>query len=559
MFDKDELAQIQERRRQWESTTLRRALATTPETVDQFSAPEVPTKRLYTPEDIANLDYEQDLGFPGEYPYTRGIQPTMYRGRLWTMGQYAGYGMPEETNRRFKLLLEQGMTRMLIAYDLPTQLGYDSDDPHAQDEVGVVGMACPSLKELETLFEGIPLDKVTPVLVNNAAAQVALAQCIAVAEKQGIAQERLGGTTQNDILKEFIARGNYIFPPKPSLRLTVDIIEYCTRHMPRWNFSNFCGIHIREAGSTLVQELAFALADAITYVEATLERGLDIDEFAPRISFNFAASTRFLEEAAKFRAARRLWAKLMKERFGARKPTSLMFRTGTGSPGSTLTAQQPENNIVRVTLHTLASVLGGCQALHTAAMDEALALPTEKSATLALRTQQVVAYESGLAEVIDPLGGSYYIEALTDEIEQQVTRYLARIDEVGGMLRAIETGWTQREIAEAAYRHQREVEGGRRTVVGVNQFASDEKPAYKLHRLDPQVAHNLKSRLAQLKRERDNDQVQQTLNRLKEAAHGEDNLMPFVLEAVRSYATVGEVCGILRSVFGEYKAPSLLA
>jgi len=390
-------------------------------------------------------------------------------------------------------------------------------------------------------------------------AQVALSQCIAAAERQGIAQERLGGTTQNDILKEFIARGNYIFPPQPSLRLTVDIIEYCTRHMPRWNFSNFCGIHIRESGSTLVQELAFALADAITYVEATLERGLDIDDFAPRISWNFAASVRFLEEAAKFRAARRLWARIMKERFGAKKPASLMFRTGTGSPGSTLTAQQPENNIVRVTLHTLASVLGGCQALHTAAMDEALALPTEKSATIALRTQQIVAYESGLAEVIDPLGGSYYIESITSQIEEEVTTYLKKIEAVGGMLKAIETGWVHREIAGAAYRHQTEVEEGRRIIVGVNRFGGGEGLTAKLHRSDPQVTQELRERLARLRRERDNDRVQRTLRSLKEAAQGEDNLMPFVLEAVRAYATVGEVCDILRSVLGEQRPVSFYA
>jgi len=513
-------------------------------------------KILYTPSDLQGFDYGKKLGNPGEYPYTRGIQTKMYTGRLWTMGQYAGFGSSEETNERFRHLLHEGMTRMLIAYDLPTQLGYDPDDARAMGEVGLVGMSCPSLAEMEILFEGIPLDKVTPVLVCNAPVQVALSQCIAVAEKQNIPQSSLGGTTQNDILKEFIARGNYIFPLKPSLRLCVDVIEYCARNMPKWNFSNFCGLHIREAGSTPVQEVAFALADAITYNEAALERGLSIDDFGPKISFNFTASNRLLEEAAKLRATRRLWARIMKERFGAKNPASLMFRTGTGSPGSTLTAQQPENNVVRVTLHTLASVLGGAQSMHTASMDEALSLPTEKSATLALRTQQIVAFESGVAEVVDPLGGSYYVEALTDEIEAAVVSYLDKIQSMGGMLNAIESGWVQREIAEAAYRQQAEVERGEKVVVGINKFVIDEKLPIRIHRPDARSVQRIRDRLSLLKRKRDDDALRRTLQKLGDEARGSENLMPFVLEAVKAYATVGEICDTLRSVFGVQRPPS---
>lgn len=531
----------------------------TNESIDGATNPVCPDgvqKIVYSPADLPDFEYERKLGDPGQYPYTRGIQPTMYTGRLWTMGQYAGFGSPEETNQRFKHLLQQGMTRMLIAYDLPTQLGYDPDDPRAMGEAGLAGVSCPSLAELEIVFDGIPLDKVTPVLVCNAPAQVALAQCIAVGEKQGIAQAKLGGTTQNDILKEFIARGNYIFPLKPSLRLCVDVLEYCTRHMHRWNFSNFCGIHIREAGSTPVQEVAFALADAITYVEAALDRGLSVDDFGPKISFNFSASNRFLEEAAKLRALRRMWAKLMRERFGAKSPASMMFRTGTGSPGSTLTAQQPDNNVVRVTLHTLAAVLGGAQALHTAAMDEALALPTEKSATLALRTQQVVAYESGAADVVDPLGGSYYVEALTDEIEDRANNYLQQIERMGGMLSAIESGWVQREIAESAYRRQREIEEGQLVVVGVNKFCVDEELPIQIHRPDADKIQKIKERLVEMKRTRDSSVASRCLARLRDEARGQGNLMPVVLEAVKAYSTVGEICDSLREVFGEQKPPS---
>jgi methylmalonyl-CoA mutase N-terminal domain/subunit len=499
------------------------------------------------------MDYAQDLGFPGDYPYTRGIYPSMYQGRLWTMRQYAGFGMPEETHHRFRYLLEQGQGGLLVAFDLPTQLGLDSDDPRALGEVGVVGVAVDSLRDMETIFRGLPLEQATPSLTMNAAATVALAMYVAVAEQEGMEPSRITGTTQNDILKEFLARGTYIFPPRSSLRLTVDLIEYCTQHLPRWNFINICGYHLREAGSTLVQEVAFALANAITYIEACLERGLDIDVFAPRLAFNFSSTCDFLEEAAKFRAARRLWARLLRQRFGARQPASWMWRTGAGSAGSTLTAQQPENNIVRVALQALGAVLGGVQSFHTAAYDEALALPSERSALLALRTQQVLAYESGVAEVIDPLAGSYYVESLTNQIEEEVNRAIEQIESRGGMLLGIEQGWVQNDIAQAAYTYQRQVENGERTIVGVNRFQEDkELIPIELHRPDPQVVQTQIERVQSLRQERDNGQVERSLNLLKKEAQGSGNLMYPILEAVRAYATIGEICTVLRDVFGEF-------
>jgi methylmalonyl-CoA mutase N-terminal domain/subunit len=494
----------------------------------------------------------QELGFPGDYPYTRGIYPSMYQGRLWTMRQYAGFGTPEETHHRFRYLLEQGQGGLLVAFDLPTQLGLDSDDPKAQEEVGVVGVAVDSLQDMETIFRGLPLEQASPSLTMNAAATVALAMYVVVAEQEGLEPSHITGTTQNDILKEFLARGTYIFPPRPSLRLTVDLIQYCTQHLPRWNFMNICGYHLREAGSTLVQELAFALADAITYIEACLERGLDIDAFAPRLAFNFSATCQVFQEAAKFRAARRLWARLLRQRFGAREPKSWMWRTGAGSAGSTLTAQQPENNIVRVALQALAAVLGGVQSFHTAAYDEALALPSENSALLALRTQQVLAYESGVAEVIDPLAGSYYVESLTNQIEQEVHRAIERVEARGGMLAGIEQGWAQSEIAQAAYAHQCQVETGERTVVGVNRFEEKTPIPINLHRPKPRVMQAQIHRMRTLRQERDNRQVERTLKALGEAAHGTGNLMYPILEAVRAYATIGEICGVLREIFGEY-------
>jgi methylmalonyl-CoA mutase N-terminal domain/subunit len=536
--------------RSWERERLEPALS---KTKRDGMPSEFPHKPLYTPLENAAMDYAQDLGFPGDYPYTRGIYPSMYQGRLWTMRQYAGFGMPEETHHRFRYLLEQGQGGLLVAFDLPTQLGLDSDDPRALGEVGVVGVAVDSLRDMETIFRGLPLEQATPSLTMNAAATVALAMYVAVAEQEGMEPSRITGTTQNDILKEFLARGTYIFPPRSSLRLTVDLIEYCTQHLPRWNFINICGYHLREAGSTLVQEVAFALANAITYIEACLERGLDIDVFAPRLAFNFSSTCDFLEEAAKFRAARRLWARLLRQRFGARQPASWMWRTGAGSAGSTLTAQQPENNIVRVALQALGAVLGGVQSFHTAAYDEALALPSERSALLALRTQQVLAYESGVAEVIDPLAGSYYVESLTNQIEEEVNRAIEQIESRGGMLLGIEQGWVQNDIAQAAYTYQRQVENGERTIVGVNRFQEDkELIPIELHRPDPQVVQTQIERVQSLRQERDNGQVERSLNLLKKEAQGSGNLMYPILEAVRAYATIGEICTVLRDVFGEF-------
>jgi methylmalonyl-CoA mutase N-terminal domain/subunit len=478
----------------------------------------------------------------------------MYLGRLWTMRQYAGYGTPQETHQRFRYLLEQGQGGLLVAFDLPTQLGLDSDDPRAEGEVGVVGVAVDSLRDMETIFRGLPLEQASPSLTMNAAATVALAMYVVVAEQEGLEPRRITGTTQNDILKEFLARGTYIFPPRPSLRLTIDLIEYCAQHLPRWNFINVCGYHMREAGSTLVQEVAFAFADAITYLDACQARGLDIDAVAPRLAFNFSATANILQEAAKFRAARRLWAKLMRQRFGAQNPASWMWRTGAGSAGSTLTCQQPENNIVRVTLQALGAVLGGVQSFHTAAYDEALALPSERSALLALRTQQVLAYESGVGEVIDPLAGSYYVENLTNQIEAEVGKTLERIEQRGGMLAGIEQGWAQADIAQAAYEYQCQVETGERPIVGVNCFEEKTPVPINLHRPQPHLVHAQVQRLQALRRERDNHQVQQTLQALRHEAGASGNLMYPIIEAVRAYATIGEICTVLRDVFGEYQA-----
>ena len=472
------------------------------------------------------------------------------------MRQYAGFGSPEETHERFAYLLGQGQGGLLVAFDLPTQLGYDSDDPRAKGEVGVVGVAVDSLRDMETIFGGLPLEQASPSLTMNSAATVALAMYLAVAEQEGVPAARISGTTQNDILKEFIARGTYIFPPRPSMRLTVDLIEYCTTNLPRWNAMNICGYHVREAGSTLVQEVAFALANAITYIEACLERGLEIDAFAPRLAFNFSSSCNLFQEAAKFRAARRLWARLLRERFGAKEPASWMWRAGAGSSGSTLTAQQPENNIVRVALQALAGILGGVQSFHTAAYDEALALPSEHSALVALRTQQVLAYESGAAEVVDPLGGSYYVESLTDQIEQEVNRYIARIEAEGGMLKAIEEGRAQAEVAQSAYNYQTQIDSGERTVVGVNRFQDQNDPAIELHRPRPEIAEAQIAGLRALRRDRDNAAVSRALAALENEAKGSGNLMYPTLEAVRAYATIGEICNVLRGVFGEYQAAS---
>ncbi|AMW33567.1 acyl-CoA mutase large subunit family protein [Fervidobacterium islandicum] len=510
-------------------------------------------KRVYTPEDIEHLDYVDDLGFPGDYPFTRGVQPTMYRARFWTMRQYAGFGTAEESNKRYKYLLQQGQTGLSVAFDLPTQIGYDSDDPMAEGEVGRVGVAIDSLEDMEILFDGIPLDQVSTSMTINSTAMILLAMYIAVAEKQGVSQDKLSGTIQNDILKEYIARGTYIYPPEPSMRLITDIFEYCSKYMPKWNPISISGYHIREAGSTAVQEVAFTLADGIAYVEAAIKKGLDPNVFGKRLSFFFAAHNNFLEEIAKFRAARRLWAKIMKNRFGVTDPEALKLRFHTQTGGSTLTAQQPLNNIIRVTIQALAAVLGGTQSLHTNSYDEALGLPTEESARIALRTQQIIAYESGVADTIDPFGGSYVVEAMTNEIEKRAMEYIEKIDQMGGMIKAIESGYIQKEIHESAYKHQLAVEKGEEIIVGVNKFQVEEDVKQtQILKVDPELEKKQKERLKKLKERRDNEKVNKLLNKIKEVAATDENLFPYVLEAVKAYATVGEISNALREVFGEY-------
>ena len=520
---------------------------------DEFrTAGGIPLKPVYTPADREGRDPAEQEGLPGSYPYTRGVYPSMYRGRLWTMRQYAGFGSARESNRRYHYLLSQGQTGLSVAFDLPTQIGYDSDHPMAQGEVGRVGVAIDSLADMETLMAGIPLDKVSTSMTINAPAAVLLAMYIAVAEKQGVAPTALRGTIQNDILKEYAARGTYIFPPAPSMRLVVDTFAYCREHLPNWNTISISGYHMREAGATAVQEVAFTLANAIAYVEAGLQAGMSVDEFAPQLSFFFNADMDFFEEVAKFRAARRLWARIMKERFGARHARSTLLRFHTQTSGAALTAQQPENNVVRVALQALAAVLGGTQSLHTNALDEALALPTEHSARIALRTQQILAYETGVANVADPLGGSYFIEALTDTVEAEVQEYLDRIEAMGGAVQAIERGFIQREIQESAYRFQRMVESKERIIVGVNAYTGESDPPEELLKLDPALVEEQKASLQRLRAERDNAAVERTLAALKKAAGGTDNLLPYILEAVRVYATLGEICDSLRQVFGEY-------
>ena len=514
----------------------------------------IPLERLYGPEVCGDSDYMREIGFPGEYPFTRGVQSTMYRGRFWTMRQYAGFASAEESNERYRYLLASGTTGLSVAFDLPTQIGFDSDDPMAQGECGKVGVAIDSLKDMEILFDQIPLDKVSTSMTINAPASVLLAMYICVGEKQGVPMSDLSGTIQNDILKEYIARGTYIFPPKPSMRLITDIFEFCSRHVPKWNTISISGYHIREAGSTAAQEVAFTLADGIAYVEAARSKGLDPNVFGERLSFFFNAHNDFLEEVAKFRAARRMWAKLMKERFGVTNPKAQMLRFHTQTGGSTLTAQQPENNIVRVTMQALASVLGGTQSLHTNSMDEALALPSEKSVMIALRTQQIIANESGVTNTVDPLAGSYAIESLTDEIEKKAFEYIQQIDEMGGMLVAIEKGYVQKHIQDSAYEYQRSVESKQAVVVGVNQYKIEESNKdMKLLSVDASVGERQIKKLADLRRSRDNIAVNNALDAIQAAAADESrNLMPMIIDAVRAYATEGEICGVLRRVFGEY-------
>ena len=538
----------------WEKTTLQKTLSKAKERESFFETTSgIEVKRLYTPIDLAPIDYCEDLGFPGEFPFTRGVQPTMYRGRFWTMRQYAGFATAEETNTRYKYLLEHGQTGLSVAFDLPTQIGYDSDHPLAEGEVGKVGVAIDTLKDMEILFEGIPLDKVSTSMTINATAAILLAMYIGVAEKQGVKADILQGTIQNDILKEYSARGTYIFPPVESMRIITDIFSFCKDHVPRWNTISISGYHIREAGSTAVQEVAFTLANGIAYVEAAIKAGLDVDTFAARLSFFFNSHNNFIEEIAKFRAARRLWARIMKERFGAKKDESCMLRFHTQTAGSTLTAQQPENNVVRVAFQALAAVLGGTQSLHTNSRDEAYALPSEDSVRTALRTQQLIAHESGVADMIDPLGGSYALESLTGEIEGKAAEYIGKIDAMGGAIKALESGYIQEQIAESAYRYQKEIESKKRIVVGVNQFQMDEEPLKDILRILPEVERYQKEKLAQVKKERDRGKVTAALSSLKNAARGKDNLVPRILEAVRVYATLGEISDTLREVFGEYR------
>lgn len=517
--------------------------------------PHLPEQRLYTPLDIKDTDYADEIGFPGMYPYTRGVQPTMYRGRFWTMRMYAGFSTAAESNKRYRYLIESGATGLSCAFDLPTQIGYDSDDAISEGEVGKVGVAIDSLADMEVLFDKIDLGKVSTSMTINAPASVLLAMYIAVAEKQGVPADQLKGTIQNDILKEYAARGTYIFPPRPSMRLITNIFEYCSKNVPKWNTISISGYHIREAGSTASQEIAFTIADGIAYCEAAIKAGLHIDDFAGRLSFFWNAHNNVLEEVAKFRASRRVWAKVMKERFHAEKPKSMMLRVHTQTAGSMLTAQQPNNNIVRVALQTAAAVMGGTQSLHTNSRDEALALPTEESVMIALRTQQIVAYESGLADVIDPLAGSYYVEALTNKIEKEAWEYINKIDEIGGAVAAIEKGYIQKEIQDSAYKWQMDVESGAKTIVGVNKFQVEEEPPKGLLKVDASVGVAQCERLHAMKAKRDNDAVKAALTDLKAACQDEnENLMPHILKAVHTYATLGEICGVMREVFGEYEA-----
>jgi methylmalonyl-CoA mutase N-terminal domain/subunit len=539
------------RREKWAKDTLGPARRRSPERQPDFKLTSgLEIKPLYTPGDLEGADLEESLGYPGEYPFGRGIQPTMYRGRLWTMRQYSGFASAAESNRRYRYLLAQGQTGLSVAFDLPTQLGYDSDNPLSRGEVGKVGVPVDSLHDMEVLFRGIPLDKVSTSMTINATAPVLLAMYIVLAEKQGVPPDKLEGTVQNDILKEYIARGTYIFPPAPSLRLTTDIFEYCSRNLPRWNTISISGYHIREAGATAVQEIAFTLADGIAYVRAAIDRGLNVDDFAGRLSFFFDSHNNLLEEVAKFRAARILWAKIMKERFRARNPRSLMLRFHTQTAGCSLTAQQPYNNIVRTAVQALAAILGGTQSLHTNSYDEAYATPSEEAVTTALRTQQVLAYESGAADSVDPLGGSWLVESLTREIMAAAKKYVEKIDSLGGALKAIEMGFPQREIQESAYRYQQEVEAGRRTIVGVNDFATPYVKIKSLVRIDPAEAAKQVAGLKKLKKQRDNKEVAASLDDLKEVARGTGNTMPAFIRCVKAYATVGEISDALREVFG---------
>ncbi len=549
-------SKLARQKRDWESTTLKETLDKAPERRERFiTTSSRPITRLYTLTDILDTEYERDIGFPGQFPFTRGVYPSMYRGRLWTMRMFAGFGTAEQTNQRFHYLLQEGQTGLSVAFHLPTIQGMDSDHPMAKGEIGVCGVAVDSLADMEILFNQIPLDRVTTSMTINAPAAVLLCLYIAAAEKQGVNSTQIGGTIQNDILKEYMAQKTWIYPPEPSLRIITDILKFCTKEVPRWNTISISGYHIREAGSTAVQELAFTLANGLTYVQAGIDAGLNVDDFAPRLSFFFDCHNDLFEEIAKFRAARRIWARQMKDRFKAKKKNSYLLRFHTQTAGVSLTAQQPENNIIRTTIQALAAVLGGTQSLHTNSMDEAWALPTEKAATIALRTQQILAHESGVANTIDPLGGSYFIETLTNEMEEEVHRYFDRIEKFGGVVAAINKGFFQREISDSAYRYQQEIEQKERIIVGVNDFITDDVLEIPVLKIDPEVQRVQLMRLEQTRKSRNNPKVKALLDKIRKAAEGTDNLLPHILAAVKAYATVGEVCDALRDVYGEYQEP----
>ncbi len=555
MFDEQKLAEVKRQRQKWEKTTVPSWIRRHPERRNDFSTVSgISVKRLYTPEDIQDLDYPKDLGFPGEPPFTRGVHATMYRGRFWTMRMFSGFGTAEQTNKRFKYLLKEGETGLSVAFDYPTIMGYDSDHAMSLGEVGQCGVAVSNLKDMEVLLNGIPLDKVTTSMTINGPASMLLSMYVAVGDKQGVPREKLGGTTQNDNLKEFFAQKLCIFPPTPSLKLSTDVIEYCARHLPSWNPVSISGYHIREAGSNAVQELAFTLADGIAYVESTLERGLKVDEFASRLSFFFASHNDFFEEIAKFRAARRLWARIMRDQFKAKNPRSMWMRMHVQTSGCTLTSQQPVNNITRTAFQALSAVLGGTQSLHTNSFDEALCLPSEEAVTIALRTQQLIAHENGVTETIDPLAGSYYVEALTNEMEERAMSYIDKIDSMGGVIAGIEKGFMQREIADSAYKYQKEVERKERTIVGVNDFTVEKDwIPMELLRIPPHVEKKQLARLQRVRRERNQQKVKQVLGKLHDEADKNKNLMPTIIEAVKAYATLGEITEVLRGVFGEYR------
>jgi methylmalonyl-CoA mutase N-terminal domain/subunit len=554
MFKEDQLKKVVEEKKKW-IDDLSKILCETPERLPRFTTvSDLEIKGLYTPDDTEDLDYSRDIGFPGIYPFTRGVQPSMYRGRLWTMRMFSGLGGPEETNKRFHYLLDHGETGLSIAFHYPTLMGYDSDSPMARGEIGKCGVAIDTLKDMEILFEGIPLDKVTTSMTINPPASILLAMYIVVAEKQGVSKKEIGGTIQNDMLKEFIAQKTFMLPPKPSLRIIVDTVEYCAKEVPRWNTISISGYHIREAGATAVQELAFTLADGIAYVEAAVERGLNVDDFAPRLSFFFDSHIDFFEEVAKFRAARRIWSKIMRERFLAKNPRSWMLRFHTQTAGCSLTAQQPYNNVVRTAYEALAAVLGGTQSLHTNSLDETYAIPTEEAATIALRTQQILAEETGVANTIDPLAGSYFVEALTRQIEEQALEYIRKIDEMGGMVAAIERGYPQAEVAESAYKYQKQIDSGEKVVVGVNKHVT-EHPPITIWRMKAEIEQRQLKRLREVKLTRNNQKVTDLLNQIGTASRNGENLMPHIINAVREYASIQEICDVWRNVFGRYTDP----